>query len=89
MVFMQAAVVVAAGTRAWMSKGLRFQVRACSRSGLDAEATLTAVTFVMKDSMSSTVSLVTPMMNASHPALSARSNSFFESTCRAGISPTR
>ena len=61
--------------------------RACSRSGLLAPefcadaATRTAVTLVMKDSMGSTVSLVTAMMNASHVAFSSFSSSFLLSTC--------
>ena len=52
----------------------------CCRRGLEEEATLTAVTLVMKDSMSSTVSLVAAMMKASHPAFSAPSSSFLLST---------
>lgn len=52
----------------------------CWRRGLEEEATLTAVTLVMKESMSSTVSLVAAMMNASHPAFSAPSSSFLLST---------
>ena len=61
--------------------------RACSRSGRLAAAlcadaaTRTAVTLVMKDSMGSTVSLVTAMMNASHVAFSSFSSSFLLSTC--------
>ncbi len=44
-------------------------------------ATLTAVTLVMKESMGSTVSLVTAMMKASQLAFTCFSNSFLLSTC--------
>lgn len=48
-------------------------------------ATLTAVTFVMKDSIGSTVSLVTAMMKASQLAFTCFSNSFLLSTCKQNI----
>ena len=44
--------------------------------GLREEATRTAVTLVMKDSMGSTVSFVTAMMKTSQVALSSFSSSF-------------
>ena len=44
--------------------------------GLRDEAKRTAVTLVMKDSIGSTVSLVTAMMNTSHVAFSSFSSSF-------------
>lgn len=46
------------------------------------EATRTAVTFVMKDSIGSTVSLVTAIMNTSQVALSSFSSSFLLSICK-------
>ncbi len=55
----------------------------CSRRRLPElreEATRTAVTLVMKDSIGSTVSLVTAMMNTSQVAFSSFSRSFLLST---------
>ena len=52
--------------------------------GLREEATRTAVTLVMKDSMGSTVSFVTAMMNTSQVALSSFSSSFLLSICDHG-----
>ena len=47
---------------------------------LSVVATFTAVTLVMKDSIGSTVSLVTAMMNASQLAFTCFSSSFLLST---------
>mmetsp|Transcript_26484 Transcript_26484/g.67338 ORF Transcript_26484/g.67338 Transcript_26484/m.67338 type:complete len:214 (+) Transcript_26484:465-1106(+) len=68
-----------------ISATLAGTANACSRSGLAVAAlacaaTRTAVTLVMNDSMGSTATLVTAMMNASHTPLSAFSSSFLLST---------
>ena len=66
--------------------GVRCHTRAghtCSRRGRpwdNWEATRTAVTFVRKDSMGSTVAFVAAIMNASHAAFKARSKSRLAST---------
>mmetsp|Transcript_45620 Transcript_45620/g.115328 ORF Transcript_45620/g.115328 Transcript_45620/m.115328 type:complete len:233 (-) Transcript_45620:777-1475(-) len=68
-------------TLASISFNLAGDAKACSFSGLlDADDTLTAVTFVMNDSIGSTMSLVTAMMYDSHVTFSSFSRSFLLST---------
>mmetsp|Transcript_38034 Transcript_38034/g.90366 ORF Transcript_38034/g.90366 Transcript_38034/m.90366 type:complete len:200 (-) Transcript_38034:2018-2617(-) len=73
-------------SRAWLtfpiiSLSLPGEAKACSLIGLEADVdTLTAVTFVMNESIGSTMSLVIDMMKDSQVALRSFSRSFLLST---------